>query len=55
MGSVGVVHAPAEVELHALGGQLVSDRTGVGHGPGKPVELGRDQGVSRADCGQGLA
>jgi len=49
-----VVCGAAEREPDAAGGELAEDAAGVGHGPGEPVELGADEGVSVADGGEGL-
>jgi hypothetical protein len=49
-GSVGVVHAAAELEADAAGGEFGDEVAGVGDGAGEPVELGHDEGVAGPAC-----
>lgn len=37
-----------------MGREVVTDRAGVGHGPGEPVEFRDDEGVAGADSGECL-
>ncbi len=48
------MHGTAEVELDLALCELVGDRAGVGQRAREPVELGDDERVARAACGEGL-
>ncbi|WSY91661.1 hypothetical protein OH809_12435 [Streptomyces sp. NBC_00873] len=45
-GVVGVVHAGADLELHAVADELVDDVAGVLDGSGQPVEFGHHEDVA---------
>ena len=44
----------AEGECDATSGELISNRTRVRYGAGKPVELGEDQRIAMANSGKRL-
>ena len=48
-----VVDLPAEREPDASAGVVVADRAGVGYPAGQPIQLRHDEGVARADGGEG--